>query len=159
MPRAPMTIALPPSLSDEGFFFDRALARALDVPWSQAWTMRPAFLLSRPEQAFARAFLERLRNWKLYRCNQRRACGDFLAVNMSSPVPGLRPTYAIELKQGQPVQVGGGTAGLQLRNAELAFAELAARAAVITAQSPLRRVSGGGPEVLAWLASGATLVD
>lgn len=66
----------------------------------------------------------RKHNLAIFRADQRRFCGDFICVDVSSPpqVQGnlLLPAwevFVLDLKRGAPLQVGGGGAGIQLRNA------------------------------------------
>jgi len=76
----------------------------------------------------------RKHNVVLFRADQRKFCGDFVCVDVSSP-PRRRgelclpawDVFVIDLKRGAPLQVNGGGAGVQFKNAALA-ADLAHRA-------------------------------
>lgn len=137
--RAPSTLRLP-FWAATRFRLEAILAsQRLCVGW------REVFALASHELAFARALLTRRRNLWLYRTNQRHACGDFVAVDMSAAQD--RRAYALELKSDEPVRLGGG--GLQLANLDHALAELRPLGLgdVITAR-------GGAAAVLAWLTTG-----
>ena len=95
------------------FDLERALSEQLDTSWSKIRAVLEAFALSGPEVAFARTLLRRKRNLWLYRCNQRRFCGDFVVVDMSAVPP--RPIWVLELKAGEVARAGCG--GWQLRAA------------------------------------------
>ncbi len=90
------------------------VVRGLDLPRARERRVISAFAMTRPEQRFALELLERKRNLWLYRCNQRRYCGDFALIDMSV-APSLRGVMVLELKTGARPRAGGG--GLQVRNA------------------------------------------
>ena len=69
----------------------------------------------------------RHRQFWVFRSNQRRFCGDFVVVDMSAPKPWHRPVWVVDLKHNGKLHLGGGGAGVQLRNRQLAVKELAAR--------------------------------
>lgn len=89
------------------------------------------FELCPDEVLFARSLMDgplqqglRKHNLALFRADQRRFCGDFICVDVSGPpqVQGelLLPrwdVFVLDLKRGAPLQIGGGGAGIQLRNA------------------------------------------
>jgi hypothetical protein len=104
----------------ERFDLERLLAEQLQTSWSKARGELEAYALSGPETAFARALLRRKRNLWLYRCHQRRFCGDFVVVDMSAASP--RPARVLELKAGEVPKAGCG--GWQLRAAAEAVASL-----------------------------------
>ncbi len=149
----PLLLRLPPTLVEHGFYLDKLLNQQFSRPWSAVYQLRELFLVSGPERRFVRKFLRSYRNWWLFRCNQAQLCGDFIAVDMSSPQPRLRPVVVIELKQGQDLRVGGGGAGNQFQRSPAAVATLVTRG-VIDAQSPITLVCGDQDIVLAWIASG-----
>jgi len=91
-----------------------------------------AFAFKADEQAFARELLERRTELWLFRTNQRASCGDFVAVDMSSPWPARRRAYVIELKRGMPPRIGGGAVGLQLQNAASVVQAVAKKVGVET---------------------------
>jgi len=135
--RAPTTLRLP-FWAAARFRLEAILrSQSIGVEW------REVFALGGPERAFARSLLQRRRNVWLYRTNQRRACGDFVAIDMSAPRD--RRAYALELKSDEPLRIGAG--GVQLAGLASAIAELRpviGDGAVITAR-------GGGAAMLAWL--------
>lgn len=94
------------------------VARALRPPASEAGLAVHSFAFKSDERHFARELLRRKSNLWVFRSNQRLACGDFVIVDVSSPVPAKRRAFVIDLKQGAPVRLGGGGAGVQLRNAD-----------------------------------------
>lgn len=145
----PYTLRLPFALVDQGFSMDQLLMRDPDLSRSQAWQRLEVFAVSNPERAFCRRLLFERRNLWLYRCNQRRFCGDFIVVDMSAGVTDHRRAVALELKQGAPLKVGAG--GVQLAQVDDAFAEIAARDGVLDVRSPRMKVMGGVDEVLGWL--------
>ena len=108
-----LSLRLPFSMADQGLGLPQ-LIRCLDVPRRRRWGVLRAFAMTRPEERFARDLLTRKRNLWLYRCNQRRYCGDFAVVDMSAGLP-LRALWVLELKTGARPRLGGG--GLQVRNA------------------------------------------
>lgn len=110
-----LALRLPFAMADRG----RGLpwvVRSLELPRGRARRVISAFAMTRPEERFALELLERKRNLWLYRCNQRRFCGDFAVVDMSVS-PSLRTLRVLELKAGAIPRPGGG--GLQVRNAPL----------------------------------------
>lgn len=138
--RTPSTLRLP--------FWAASRFRLEAILASQALGVRLAevFALAGPELAFARALLTRRRNLWLYRTNQRRACGDFVAIDMSAPRD--RRVYALELKSDEPVRLGVG--GVQLAGLASALDELRpliGAGDVVTAR-------GGAAATLAWLTRG-----
>lgn len=102
--------------------------------------------LSSREWAFARrVLLEHSRLW-LWRTDPRARAGDFLVVDMSSPEPGRRRRFVLDLKCQAPVKTGGGGAGVSLTQAGAAVAWLEAQGIV-----------GAGPPLLA-TGDGAALI-
>jgi hypothetical protein len=145
----PLTLRLSFDLVDEGFHFHKLLRQELGVSSREASELDSAYAVSEPEKRFVRELLRDKRNVWLYRCHQQRFCGDFIAVDMSSGDPALRPVAVIELKEREPVRTGLEPTGQQ-RNAPEALAELVA-AGVITAQSSIEILVGGSHEVLEWI--------
>jgi hypothetical protein len=72
---------------------------------------------------------ERTNVW-LFRCNQWRFCGDFVAVIMSARALELRACCPIELKQRAPLRIDGARR-VQLANHRAAVAEIAERVRII----------------------------
>ena len=147
MPVEPLTLLLPPWLV-ERFDLARVLAQTGRWSWSEGYRLLERFDVSGPERGFVQVVLARRRNLWLFRCNQRCACGDFLAVDMSPPAPGDRAVVAIELKAGEPLALGG--ARLQLARAPEAVRELVATG-VVGAGAALAQVFGDPAAVLAHL--------
>ena len=133
----------------QSFNLARLLASA-EFNWSHGYKLLEQFEVSPRERAFARAVLTRKRNFWLFRCNQRRYCGDFMLVDMSSPSPSLRRVLAVELKLGAPLQVGA-RPGRQLANWRLATAEIGKRHAIIDPACDAELLIGSSEQVLAHL--------
>ncbi len=150
---APLLLRLPPTLVEQGFYLDKLLTVQFKRPWSENYQLRELFQVSGPERRFVRRFLRTHRNWWLYRCNQVCLCGDFIAVDMSSPSPRLRPVVVIELKQGQALKLGGGGASNQFQRADQAVANLF-DTGIADSQSPVTLVCGDQDVVLEWIADG-----
>jgi len=100
------------------------------------------------ERAFVKTVLARRRHLWLFRTNQRRSCGDFIAIDMSSPRRANRRAYVMELKTGERLVIGG--ARLQCAHYGAAVAELVARD-IVEDTSPVELLYGDGPAVLAYL--------
>lgn len=100
-----------------------------------------AFRLSRLEQRFAEELFEPGRLW-LWRCHQKRSCGDFAVVDMSSPLPGRRRAWLLELKTGRML-----APGLQLRNSQAARRSLI-KAGVLDFESRLTLLRCGPKPIL-----------
>jgi hypothetical protein len=66
----------------------------------------------------------------LFRCNQRRFCGDFVAVIMSARAPDARPACPIELKQRVPLSIDAARR-IQLGNHRAALEEIAVQSGTI----------------------------
>lgn len=108
-----------------------------------------AFRFKSDERWFALQLLAAKPNLWLFRTNQLASCGDFLAVDMSSPDPRLRVTWALDLKLGAPLRRGGGGAGDQLLNVPAALSDLARRFGVLGRGAPLRLLTGDASALLA----------
>jgi hypothetical protein len=100
------------------------------------------------ERAFVKDVLGRRSNLWLFRTNQRRSCGDFIAIDMSSPVRSDRHAFVMELKMGEPLVLGG--ARLQCAHHGSAIDELVARE-ILEATSPVQLLYGDGAAVLTHL--------
>ena len=143
----------------------RALARRDLVPALVYRALRPArtemarvvecFALCDDELGFARALLDKRSQHRLFRSNQRAFCGDFVVVDVSSPEIFRRRAVVLDLKLGAPLRLGGGGAGVQLRNADQAVRELARLSASVADQAPFEVVTGDAGEVLSYF--GATM--
>lgn len=107
-----------------------------------------AFAVSEDERAFARELLRRRPSLWLFRTHQRRFCGDFVALDMASPSPSRRRAWAIDLKQGGPLRIGGGGASVAFTRLHLAVEEIAAETHAIAAGAAVERVTGAAAVVL-----------
>jgi hypothetical protein len=107
-----------------------------------------AFAFKNDERSFARELLERRTELWLFRSNQRAFCGDFVAVDMSSPEPSLRRAFVLELKLGERLRVGRG--GVQLRNAADAVRD-AGRGGVLGAGAGFEVLTGDARNLLGYL--------
>lgn len=144
----PLTLRLPPWLCES---FDlarvianehRAIGRSLGVCHYDRFDMRSH------ERAFVKTLLSRRRNLWLFRSNQRRSCGDFIAVDMSPSRRSRRRAYVMELKMRDRLVIGG--ARLQCANHRAAISELVARD-VLDAESPIELLYGCETAVLSHL--------
>ena len=111
-----------------------------------------AFALTRDERRFVDELSRRHDRFWIYRSHQKRYCGDFALVDMSSPRPCRRTVWIVDLKHAARLRLGGGGAGVQLRNRDAAIAELVADG-VADADSPACAVVGDRRVVLAHLLS------
>src|SRR3954468_6053913 len=59
------------------------------------------------ERAFVKTVLARRSNLWLFRTNQRKSCGDFIAIDMSTSRRVDRRAFVMELKTGDPLVTGG----------------------------------------------------
>lgn len=145
--KLPLCIALRPPAVERRDGIAVLVMRTLRPPTSAEGLAVHSFELKNDERQFARELLRRKSNYWLFRSNQRLACGDFVVVDVSSPAPARRRAFVIDLKQGAPIRVGGGGAGVQLRNAERAIGELRA-AGVIAVEAPYELVTGDAKALL-----------
>lgn len=144
----PLTLRLPRWLC-ESFDLSRAIAnehrslgRTLGVCRYDRFDMRSH------ERAFVKTVLARRSNLWLFRTNQRRSCGDFIAIDMSSSRRADRHAYVMELKMGERLVIGG--ARLQCAQHGSAVEELVARE-VLEPSSPVQLLYGDGAAVLTHL--------
>jgi hypothetical protein len=110
-----------------------------------------AFELTPGERAFTLELARRKTNLWLFRSNQRRFCGDFVVIDMSSAQPAQRSVWVIDLKMNRPLKLGGGGAGVAFRNADAAVGEIATSTGAILPGTALEKVTGDGDVVLAHL--------
>jgi len=143
-----MTLLLPTWIVDR-FDLARAIAEEQRWSWTDGYRLLERFEVTGPERAFVKTLLTRRTNLWLFRSNQRRACGDFIAVDMSSPEPDARAAAVIELKTGEPLALGG--ARLQFANHADALAEIATTTGIITRATAVELVHGDAVVVLAHL--------
>jgi hypothetical protein len=142
-----LCVRLPFWLVDYQFNLERLLKDARDSSLREVYEVRDRFALSSREKRFAKAALRHKRNLWLWRCNQRRYCGDFIAVDMAPPV-AYRAARVIELKSGAPLKRG--VEGIQMKNAGAALDELVA-AGDLPREPPYELGCGDAGEVLEWL--------
>ena len=155
MPREP-PIVLPISLPLLGHANPWALLLAKEEGYSlsAASLLSERYALKSDEKPFVRELLRRKRNVWAFRCDQRRCAGDFIVVDMSEPRPERRWVVVLDLKMGAPLVLGGGGAGVQLTQAQLAVEALASRQGVITPGSRYELATGDKAVILDWLRAG-----
>ncbi|MCZ7683699.1 MAG: hypothetical protein M5U28_34990 [Sandaracinaceae bacterium] len=71
-----------------------------------------------------------------------------MAVDMASPSPSSRRAWAIDLKQGGPLRIGGGGASVAFTRVHLAIEEIAAETKAIAPGATVERVTGAAALVL-----------
>jgi hypothetical protein len=108
-----------------------------------------AFGFKCDELAFAREVLARHPRYWVFRTHQQRRCGDFAAVDMSSPDPARRAVRVLELKRDEAVRVDRGV-GLQMAQADALVGALV-EAGVVAEGAAVARVTGDGRALAAWL--------
>lgn len=145
----PFVLYLPPSLL-AAFNLPRLIADDGRWSWAQGFELLERFELAEYERDFAKAVLRTLTRYWLYRTNQRRGCGDFIAVDMSPPAPRDRRAVVIELKLGEELVEDRGVRSPQLANHADAVAEIA-QAGVLAADREITVVRGDPTAVLAYL--------
>ncbi len=144
----PLTLRLPTWLCDS---FD--LARVIaNEHRSRGRTSGPCrydqFEMRSHERTFVKTMLARRSNLWLFRTNQRKSCGDFIAIDMSPSRRRDRRAYVMELKMGDPLVTGGNR--LQCAQHRVAVEELVARD-VLAGGSPVELLYGDGAAVLTHL--------
>lgn len=144
----PFTLYLPPWLG-ERFDLARAIAESGRWGWTDGYRLLERFELHAPERDFIKTLLARRTNLWLFRTNQRLACGDLIAVDMSAPEPADRRAHVIELKTGEPLALGG--ARLQCARHREALAEIAVLTGVITPATACELIYGDAGAILAHL--------
>jgi hypothetical protein len=144
----PMTLLLPTWLG-ERFDLGRAIAEEARWTWTEGYRLLERFELAGHERAFVKTVFARRSNLRLFRSNQRQACGDFIAVDMSAPRPPDRRVHVLELKTGAPLVLGG--ARLQCANHRAAVDEIAATTGIVDATTRVELVYGDAGVVLAHL--------
>jgi hypothetical protein len=123
----------------------------LSLTQAEAHTQSERFWFKNDEKDFARELLARRPKYWLYRCDQRRACGDFVVVDMSSPHIASRLAWVIDLKQGAELKQGGGGAGAQLLKAPQAIEDIALRYGVLSLGASFSLLTGDRRLLLAFL--------
>ena len=150
----PLTLRLPFAMADRHVRLEQVLAADQSRSWAQSYPLLACFALSGPERRFVKRLLERKRNIWLFRCNQRRFCGDFIAVDMSANHPERRLVAVVELKAGGKLVLGGGGASNQLLNSRQAVDDLATTEGVIGKGTRFVPVCGDTDLVLKWIERG-----
>jgi hypothetical protein len=140
----PRTLLLPAWMLSS-FDLPRAIAEERRWSWSEGWRLLERFEMASHERTFVKTILERRSNLWLYRTNQRLACGDFIAVDMSPPLAVDRTARVIELKTGARLALGG--ARVQCADHRAAVDEIA-RAGIVDAGSPVELIYGDHAAVL-----------
>lgn len=141
----PLTLRLPSWLCDS-FDLSRAIANEHRARGRTTGICRFDFFDMRShERAFVKTVLARRSNLWLFRTNQRRSCGDFIAIDMSSSRRADRRAYVMELKMGERLAIGG--ARLQCAQYPAAVNELVGRR-VLDDGSPVELLYGDGDVVL-----------
>lgn len=147
-PTEPLTLRLPSWLCDS-FDLARVIANEHRSPGRITGVCRfDQFEMRSHERGFVKTALARRSNLWLFRTNQRRSCGDFIAIDMSSSRRVDRPAYVMELKTGDRLVIGG--ARLQCAQHRAAVDELVARE-VLADSSPVELLYGDGAAVLTHL--------
>lgn len=143
----PLTLRLPSWLCDS-FDLARAIANEHRLRGRTTGVCRfDQFEMRSHERAFVKTALARRSNLWLFRTNQRKSCGDFIATDMSSQRVHRR-AFVIELKTGDRLVIGG--ARLQCAHYRAAVDELVARK-ILADSSPVELVYGDGGAVLTHL--------
>ena len=147
----PLTLRLPTWLCDS-FDLARVIAnehRARDRTIGRVGPCRyDQFEMRSHERVFVKTVLARRRNLWLFRTNQRKFCGDFIAIDMSPARRVDRRAYVMELKMGDPLVTGGKR--LQCAQHRVAVEELVARD-VLANCSRVELLYGDGAAVLTHL--------
>jgi hypothetical protein len=112
-----------------------------------------AFAFKDDELLFARMLLDAQSRLWLYRTNQRAFAGDFVIVDVSSPIVARRRAFAVDLKRGESVRVHDG-ACLQLRNARHVITEIAATGVVDASRAPII-ATGDARALIDFISNGA----
>jgi hypothetical protein len=148
MPReSPIVLKLPPGLLTCANPWFLILNKELGYTASEASLIAEKFVFKSDEKPFVKELFARKSNLWVFRCDQRRFCGDFVVVAMSSPERALRRVAVLELKRGARLKRGGGGAGVQLKNAALAVAALA-RDEIVAEDADYELLSGDRAELL-----------
>ncbi|MES2642698.1 MAG: hypothetical protein V4850_24660 [Myxococcota bacterium] len=154
MPRPlPRTLRLPLHAVAGRNDLSRHVIRTLHPRASDLPRTIHAYAFKNDERDFACALLTRHTRLWLFRAHQGAACGDFLLVDLSCTDIVRRTVFVIDLKQGRSVREGG-TAGYQMRYAELGVAELAALG-VVAPGAAYTVLTGDGRELLELFGGGS----
>lgn len=126
---------------------------AADHRWTryQVRELHNLFALHEDERAFAFLLLSHQPHYWLFRSNQRRFCGDFIVVDMSSPLKEGRRVFVLDLKQNTNLKVGGGGAGVQFRHAGRAVRTIARLTGELLRDAAFEKAVGDKDQLLAYL--------
>jgi hypothetical protein len=152
MLRLPLAVRVTRRTLVQSDYFIASILRAVRPARAATAFAFHTFAFKNDERGFARELLARRTELWLFRSNQRAFCGDFVAIDMSSPVPGRRRAFVLELKLGARLRVGSG--GVQLRNAESAVRDLG-RGGVLGDEAGFDVVTGDAERILAFLSARA----
>jgi hypothetical protein len=144
----PLTLLLPTWLLDR-FDLARAIAEERRWSWSEGYRLLERFQLRGHERTFVKTLLKGRTNLRLFRSNQRQACGDFVVVDMSAPQPSDRRVHVMELKTGDPLAIGG--ARLQCARYRDAVQEIAVGTGIIDPAVPVELLYGDAAAILVHL--------
>jgi hypothetical protein len=122
----------------------------LRPPSSQAPLFVSSFAFKNDEDRFARRLLEAKSHLWLFRANQRAFGGDFVVVDVSSPARRRRRAFVLDLKFGARVRVGGGGAGVQLRNAARVVRDVALATGALEEEASYELLTGDSRLLLGW---------
>lgn len=150
MVEPPIVVRLSPALIEFAYPWPLLLMDDPRFSHSAALRMSERFSFKNDEKAFVRELLFRKSNFWIFRCDQQRACGDFVIVDMASPKVKHRSVVVLDLKQGAPLKIGGGGAGVQFKNAGLAVQAVAKEFQIIPSEVGFELLSGDKEKILAY---------
>ena len=147
----PIVLPISPRLLGHANPWALLLAKEEGYPLSTAAFLSERYALKSDEKPFLKELLRRKRNMWAFRCDQRRFAGDFVVVDMSEPRPERRWVGVLDLKLGAPLVLGGGGAGVQLTQAQLAVEGVAARQGILSPSARYALATGDKAAILSWL--------
>jgi len=147
MPIEPLVLHLPASCLDAGLDVARLLSNDDRFSWTHGYRLLEQFAMREPEKRFVRALLRARSNLWVFRTNQRKWCGDFVVVDMSSPAVGERRVYVLELKASGSLTPASET-HRQLSGHAAAVAEIAELHGVVGSAAVPTLLIGSPEEVL-----------
>ena len=148
-PRIPTFLHLRRDAFARGDAVSTMVAR-LRPPAAYAPLFVSSFAFKNDEDWFARRLLEKKSHLWLFRANQRAFSGDFVVVDVSSPARDRRRAFVLDLKYGARLRVGGGGAGVQLRNAARVVRDVAVGTGTIDEQATYELLTGDAKLLLGW---------
>ncbi len=144
----PLILFLPFILTKNGFNLAGLLANDQRYTWSQGYELLEKFALKTHEKTFALTLLRKKRNLWLFRANQRKACGDFLIVDMSAKSKLNRQTYVIELKLRVPLIISSSKVNIQFTAYQEAIQEISSTTGIINPDCQPDLLYGDNQEVI-----------